>query len=71
MKRADLKTGDRVWVVLPYEGGRGWAEVISLHGTTKILVHFESGSTAANFDTDLGVRGRYVSPRSIVKKENA
>lgn len=41
MKRSALSVGDRVWIVLPYEGGRGWAEILHL-GDKHALVRFEA-----------------------------
>lgn len=41
MRRKDLAVGDRVWIVLPYSGGRGWATVLTL-GDGYALVRFDN-----------------------------
>jgi hypothetical protein len=62
MKAKDLAVGDRVWCVLPYDGGKGW-------GTITGFVHM--GATV-EFDKDahnVFVKRRDVALRSIVRKE--
>lgn len=66
MKRADLKAGDRVWIVLPYEGGRGWATVIATGDLDGVRVEFDH-----EYSHIFQWQNRIVSPRQIVKKENA
>lgn len=65
MRAKDLAVGDRVWIVLPYEQGRGWA-------TINKLVHMGARVT---FDQDYSYifqwRDREVTLRQILKKENS
>lgn len=72
MRRKDLAVGDRVFVVLPYDGGCGWAKVLDLDADPKgnrptwsILVRFESGQTARNVSSEGDAR--LVAPNHIVR----
>jgi hypothetical protein len=57
MKRRDLTIGQRVWVVRPYEGGRGAGTVTSLD---PLIVTFER-------DYGIPPGPRPVQPRWIVR----
>jgi hypothetical protein len=63
VKRSDLKVGDRVWVVLPYEGGRGWATLLDFVDSGA-RVSFQRFYNHINNWQD-----REVSLRQIHKKE--
>lgn len=69
MQTKKLSEGDVVWVVLPYEGGRGWATVDELdiepdpgHRARTIRVSFLTGSGP------VALRTRAVRPHDIVRK---
>lgn len=71
MKRVDLKIGDRVWIVLPYSGGRGYATIVDLdvrpskheRRTQTIRVKFDRGHSATG--------EKNVTASSIIRREES
>lgn len=71
MKTSELSIGDEVFVRLPYDGGAGWAEVLSTDSvppprapkTATVSIRFTSDSYGS-----LVGRTYTVSPARIVKK---
>ena len=67
MQKRELAVGDRVWVYLPYDGGRGYATILDLNAepigqrkTATIRVRFEPGQ--------LAYRERLIRPKDVIRK---
>jgi hypothetical protein len=71
MKTRELSEGDVVLVVLPYEGGRGWASIDALNVASK--PPNRAGTVRVSFLPGNGPefnRTRLVRPRDIVRKKS-